>query len=1377
MRNYIILILTNLFILPFGQLIAQDYTVDVQTYGIEEGLLHREVQTVFEDKNGFLWIGGFKGLQRFDGHDFKTWTKADRTGLIYYISTIGQDDEGWLWLWNNDLLQFVFLHPETEVILTEEERFGNDFPIFVEQGNLKTWNNQQCSIPTNRKGQLFFSTKDGRIISYDSQTGFQFQKIENNLSIQLEFCDNQDNIWVFSRDNGLFKINSEGKILNTYPIEKDMEAGNYSFWNEEFYFLQSYYSEPGPEPSPAKIMKVDAAGNLHFVRNSKTGWYVFDGNFWNNNPKVGWEIYDISQTKILHTLKKEDYPIALFETSYIPYQDSRGNFWIYGNYGLCKVKFQKSRFRKYFAFDNENDKPFYNAARGIWVEEDTIFTNFEKSATVRINRKNRNDWQVLNTENWARPLIRKENGDLWIGYPFFIESVTSTGKSIQKVAPKEGQAISGIWSFYEDDYGKLLIGSGDELFFKDKQASFLRLYEPAEDPFGFKARRGAIQSIIGDEGNLVWFCSWTGLYLFDTKSEKILARYASDEKDEFYLPANLFYFLYKDKEGIYWIGTSEGLIRWTGDGGRWTETGNRELTTGNRLFTRKDGLSNDVIYAIFEDNHNRLWMSSDHGIMSIDKETFDVKTYLEKDGISHHEFNRTSQFQTEDGTIYFGGLNGITAFHPDDFITEAKDYPQLLISDYEIFDGEEEKLLNKVGELRQTKTINFHPNDRFFRLKFVLPTFEDISQILYAWKVEGVDSDWNYQKENNIQIGVLPHGNHILRIKGQSGGGGWSPHELAIQVNVIKPFYLQLWFILLSVLTLILGVYLFFKRRTRLLKQTQKLLETEIEKATSKIEAQAEELRETDKIKSRFFANVSHELRTPITLIQGPIQSALNSQKLDNRNFTLLYKAKENTKKLLRLVNEILDLTKLDAHKLELDETTVVFYTFLRRILSNFESHAASKAIDLVFNYDPSRELQIKLDIHKFEKILTNLLTNAFKFTPNSGQINIKVEDLGKDLRLIVKDTGRGIPPKDLSQIFNRFYQSSINKKAEGGLGIGLALSMEYIKLMNGKMWAESNTEGENRGSTFFVQFPKNELISMLSTEDAIALKGENEKSSNPKLSNENGASALHEHTILLVEDNPDLREYISFLLSPYYNVLMAENGKEGMERLTVDNGQLMEKTTNVDHLPSLIISDIMMPIMDGYEFLENVKKQDQFRHIPVIMLTARAELRDRLKALRIGVDDYLLKPFDEEELLTRIENLMLNYQERINMNGYDKAEASDTSVVPPKISKEDEDWLKELEEKLTENLSNTQYSIPQLAYDLAISERQLRRRIKQLTGLSTLHYFKEIRLQKARQLLEERQYKTIAQTASAVGFQNAKTFSRNFSQRFGKMPSDYLNS
>ena len=450
-------------------------------------------------------------------------------------------------------------------------------------------------------------------------------------------------------------------------------------------------------------------------------------------------------------------------------------------------------------------------------------------------------------------------------------------------------------------------------------------------------------------------------------------------------------------------------------------------------------------------------------------------------------------------------------------------------------------------------------------------------------------------------------------------------------------------------------------------------------------------------------------------------------------------------------------MTKFDAHKLVLEETAVVFYTFLRSIISNFESIAEIQSIELVFVYDVPKSLQIKVDKKKLQKILNNLLSNAFKFTPKKGKVIVHIRDLGKTIQISVKDTGRGIHAEDLPNVFNRFFQSSINKKAEGGLGIGLALSMESVQLMKGEMWAKSHINEIKTGSTFYLQFPKKEIIKMITTEEQVIINDEKKLITTPISFTENKSTEVKEETILIVEDNYDLRDYLSFILLPHYNIITAENGQEGLEKLAITNCQL-------------ILSDVMMPIMDGFDFLEKVKANDRTRGLPFIMLTARAESQTRLNALRIGVDDYLIKPFNEEELLVRVKNLIANYKER-KIFIAEESHDENSALLEPIISAPDQQWLEQAEKLILKEMGNGVFSNDYLADLLSISRDTLYKNIKIFTGLTPTKYARLIRLQKAKTLLA--QGKSVKEVSYEVGFQKPEYFSKLFKKEFGKLPSE----
>ncbi|MBK7936617.1 MAG: response regulator [Lewinellaceae bacterium] len=769
-----------------------------------------------------------------------------------------------------------------------------------------------------------------------------------------------------------------------------------------------------------------------------------------------------------------------------------------------------------------------------------------------------------------------------------------------------------------------------------------------------------------------------------------------------------------------------------------------------------------------------------------------------------------SHFQDSNGVMYFGGLNGITAFNPADFARDEKEtaHSPLKITTFQQLEGVSNKLEDRTEELLRTREIVIRPDDRFFNLELALLSYDETQLIQYAWKIEGLDEDWHYQKERNFNFGGVPYGTYRLRIKARAADGQWS-EEVALTVRVLRPWYLQWWFLILAALLLGAGIRVYIRRRHRQHILEQKKLEVLVAKATDRIEQdkktiekQAAELRHLDKIKSNFFANVSHELRTPLSLLLGPIGTMIKRKRLENQDFTLAKLAQLHAKQLLQLVNQILDLSKLESGKLELHESPVLLYPLLRRIVAAFESHADQRGIRFIFQFQPEKDLRILVDAAKLETILNNLFSNALKFTPSDagGTVGLAVENLAHTLRLTVSDTGRGIHPDDLPHVFNRFYQSAQpNAPTEGGTGIGLALCKELAELMQGRIWVESPEPGA--GSRFFLEIPQKEVLGVVTAEEGEAIE---EDETGPDVARPVTIAAGHkEHTVLVVEDNKSLRDYIQLILSEKYHVATAENGQEALLMMNDELGMMNDESgmmngnpkdsSFITHhssliihhssflTPHLIISDIMMPVMDGFQLLENLKNHAQYQHIPVIMLTARAEVQDQLRALRIGVDDYLLKPFEEEELLARVAALLEGFRgrERWRVEAAELPGAGAPAEVPEAIADEptasELAWLEELETLVRRELQNDQISVTWLAGRLYLGERQLQRRINRLTGLAPNAYIREVRLQEARRLLEQRQVQSLKEAAWAVGFRDEKHFSQIFRERFGKSPADLL--
>ncbi len=1344
---------------------GQSYTLSTRHYGPEEGLQHRSVKVVFEDKNGFIWLGNPSGLQRFDGHQFRTWSSENSSALIHDITNIGQDDEGWLWLWNAKKSTFIFLHAETNQIQTIKERFGDEFPIHKETPRAARWHQHLPGIPTDQDGRLYFGTTNpASIISYHSNTGFTSIPLPDMEQIEIHHVDEQNRLWA-NIGGSLLCLNTQGEILQRQPITPGKVVGSFNSWKGETYFVEGDEALSFNNPFPSSLFKIDSSGQKVFLR-TQTHSHLsrFLGGYHLDWTPTGWNIYAEDLETKCFFLDNHDYPVQFFDALHNMTIDAHGRIWIYGGWGLNQLEVRNSKFRKILYYDNFADRPFNNSTRGIYVSGDTLWCNFEQSfhASVELSTL---DWQSheVNTPSYAvRPA--SSNQYLWIGTDSGLKLFDrSKNEFIANYLDADGYSIQlPVWDIYTHVDGTVYIGQENGLMYKGKEDAAIHklTFEQAPDRPNSVPR--SIHQICSTIDGLLWLVAANGLYLYDPTSNKLLQRYAQDELGAAQLPADYFLHLHQDKDGTYWIGTNRGLLRWDGPKER-QDLGSSSFSS--KLFTREDGLSNNTIYAVYEDVYDNLWLSSDFGIMSFNKTNHNVQSYLPSDGISHQEFNRIAHFQAADSTIYFGSLNGITAFHPDDFREkDPLDDIQLVLTKFELLSDKEGGLVEHTAQLWADPQITFRPTDRLIRLQFALLAFEEVNRVQYAWRVDGIDQDWNFQKENTLQISQLPYGTYTLRIKAQSGTGKWVDQELVYELEVLRPFYLQNWFVAMLITLTVLAVAGVFRWRTRQLHARKQELEREVLSAIQRIaqdkeviEQQAAELRRLDEAKSHFFINISHELRTPLTLILGPIKDLMQRMKLSSHERSQLESAQAGGQNLLKLVNSIMDLARADAGHLELKEQGVRLESFLLNLTSYFAPFAESKGVDLSLEYLLDPELTVLLDQEKLYTIISNLVSNALKFTARDGKITITASNRDSLLRISVLDTGAGISPEGLPFVFDRFYQ--VSQSAEGGTGIGLALCKEYANVMLANLTAESTL---GVGSEFRLELPL-KLAEAKSSAPPVK-RGVPFEAATPSPTSNGHASQvdkLTERTILIVEDNLLLQEYLVRILSDHFQTQTVENGQLALDYL--QNGG------NCD----LILTDVMMPEMDGFTLVSLLKEDPQLQYKPVIVLTALADQLAKMEGLRIGIDDYLTKPFSDEELLTRVINLLQNTQLRLDW----LKEEHTASEQPPSAqngeAESTQSWLAKLEQLIQSQIGDYQFSVESLAEQLSMSRTQLFRRLKELTGLSPNQYIREIRLQTARRLLESHSGLSIREVAQQVGISKPSYFSERYHKRFGKRPSE----
>lgn len=1383
---------------------AQHYLANIQHYDITQGISHREVFAIHEDEQGFIWLGTKYGLNRFDGKEFKWFTK-EKNGLaantIHYIKADGMGNL-WLfetvsWFYLEDIKSVSILNLKTEKITVLDE---NNFPV--------PWSSMKNILP-NPKGGFYIGTTNGQLLKYHGETGFSSIPTPQIQTFIPFVWSPKHTIWGLTENRHIAEIDTLGQIVQIFQssrfqnyqrlelLHQDEQGRIWFATLKELLVQVETQKEIFAIDDKSELTMEEAVPQMTFnTRDAFTKVFIDKKKelFWHKgNPQL-WVTN--GQNEIVYDFLEKHPDIAKSDIRTI-YFDKANRAWIGTFYGLYLVDLYQSPFQKYlYLAPEQNQTNDFFSCRSILDKKDTVWINTyqglhffdkQKKTTGVVPRFQYLDpiEQVEHTYFvFSHALMDDKDGTLWVG-----------DKGIARLDKKEAMptifpyALSMfkdrrpgmIWSLAKDANGKIWVGTEQGLGYLDTLTNDIKLFEP--DPVHQDLQNAQINALVKSPDGFIFLGTNKGLFQLKPETGE-LQRFWTEGTDSHYLPSSDIRHLHFDKQGIMWLASyGSGLIRVI----------RKPEKFAIQSFTIADGLSNNNLYAVYEDKNDNLWISSDFGIIQFNKTTHQSKAFLPKDGTSHHEFNTTSHHQATDGKIYFGSLNGVTAFYPDEVLKnqESFDVP-LVITQCQQFDKAANKIIDKRLEVVQTKTIQLRPNEVFFDLKFALLHYQNPDQIRYAYQLteKGQQEDnWTFIKDGAIRFSGLPYGDYQLFIKGQGPDGRFSTQEIELSIHVLKPIYLQTWFMVLSILLFLGSIYFYYKKRTRDLKWQQQRLQQMVEERTQIIQQQNEqlkkdkltigqqtaELRQLDTMKSRFFANVSHELRTPLTLMLAPIANTLQENKLTNRAYTNLLLAQRNGQRINKMINEILDLNKLEAGKLDVHFHKTVWYNFLKSIIASFESLANQKQINFHFEYQGNKYLQVLIDQKKTEIILFNLMSNAFKFTPNRGKVEMIATDGGAYLEISIADTGRGIHPVDLPHIFNRFYQTKQkNSAAEGGTGIGLALSKAFIQLLGGTIKVVSQLQ---KGTTFIVQIPKKEVIAQITTEEASSISFKEDNFQHKHILEQPALQTNHnmpseKATILLVEDNRDLRLFISSLLEEQYQMISAENGQMGWEKLGKQQ-------------PHLIISDIMMPIMDGYQLVEKVKSDEQLRQIPIIILTARAGLDDKIKALRIGVDDYLTKPFVAEELFARIENLLKNAQNRqlalTEIPSMPEEEAakepaqaqsmSELKTITPEL----QSWLQELETKVLENIEDTSYTLDRLAFEMAISKRQLARRIKKLVGVSPREYLKTIRYTKARSLLENQTYQTVKAVAYSVGLKDVVHFSRQFRDRFGKFPSEYL--
>ena len=781
----------------------------------------------------------------------------------------------------------------------------------------------------------------------------------------------------------------------------------------------------------------------------------------------------------------------------------------------------------------------------------------------------------------------------------------------------------------------------------------------------------------------------------------------------------------EDRKGLIWFGSSiDGLLSYN------------PATKNLVIYNEDKELPSNNVTSIVEDSEGYLWISTDKGLAKLDNGKF--KTYTSKDGLPGNVFNYHSFLKDSKGELFFGGYNGLVSFKPEEII-ENKEIPTLVFTRLKLFNkdveiNDETQLLSK--SILKTKKITFSHAQNTFTIDFTALNFVKSRKNKFAFKLEGFDEKWTDLESPSVNFNNLPSGTYTLLVKGTNNDGVWNPTPQKIIIQINPPFWKTWWaylFYLIIVAGLLFVVVRFLLMRALLKKEN-----------------------EIHQLKLAFFTNVSHEIRTPLTLIMAPLERLIQDN-FDNRNLNRqLLDVNKNVKRLYRLVNELMDFRKVDSGKMKLNITVENLVNYIKEIYLSFQDMALKKNITFTFNSEAD-DIPLYFDKDQLEKVIFNLLSNAFKFVNDKGAITIQISLADDRVLVKIADTGAGIPKESIPKLFTEFYQAGNAEQRNAGTGIGLALSKRIANLHHGDLFLdlkETDTCFCLVLKTGTGHFKKDELKGVNDPENLTAYQLQTEV--DELIDVEPLKLKLEGPVILVAEDNHDLRKFMVQTLSRAYTVIECENGAEAFKIAT-------------ENIPDIVISDIMMPVMDGLELCRSIKTDKRTSHIPVVLLTARSGDIHELEGLKTGADIYLTKPFSLRKLELIIENLITT-QENMRKMFSQHLTLQPSNVI---IESADHEFLTRILNLIEANISNTDYNVNQFAAEIGMSTPIFYKKVKALTGLTVNNFIKSIKLKRAVQLLQQKEY-NVSEVAYMVGFTDPKYFSKEFNKQYGKTPSKF---
>ena len=1366
--------------------------IDFKHITTKDGLSQSDVNDIYQDKFGYMWFGTHDGLNKYDGYGFTVYNPdSERPGSINsnLIYKILGDDEGNLWIGTTGS-GLNFFNATTGKFVNYRHREGDRSSLSSDH---------ITTLYLDSKERLWIGSRNGLDMLDLSlpPKDFVFQHFN---SVQTPFIAGWDGTMVhtiFEDKNGQLLV---GSASGLFKLAKDPNGKDY---------FASITNSIGLPNAPVRDVSEDSLGRLLVATgqgvygqvkgNGEMLQKFYDGNFSTLLVDLDNRIWLGSNDGLLLFENTSGDTLPKFTDRFVYdsrnpasiskniikslFLDSTGIIWIGTNGGGVNT-FDPGR-KKFRHIRNTSDPNSlsYDKIRAMYEDSNgTLWIGTEGGGVNMLNKKNDNGsysaFKHFNSIQRTFALTETQMGSkkvLFIGTegsPGLLQlDVSNPNKVLESnLVPQE--FLGGVFSLLTDSEQNIWIGtygSGVHRWMHTKNEG---VYE--KEVFSHYTHSAnsvpsdIIRSILEDGQGNIWLATGNGLCMISAqeryKKRPQFVTYKNDPDNSSSLSHNYILSLYESKSGDLWIGTFGGglnkLIKGTDD-----------LDPTFVSYSEKNGLPNNVIKGILEDSNGNIWFSTNKGLSQFDPKTEQFKNYNESDGLQDNEFQELACVKRSDGEMLFGGINGFNAFYPDEI--GINEYPaKTVITDLMIFNesveiGEEingRVILDK--NINKTDKILLEYGENNFSFEFAALHYAAPSKNQFAYMLEGFDTGWTETtaKKRFATYTNLAPGKYTFKVKASNNDGFWDQDPTQLMVVIAPPW----WFThtaYVAYFLMILALLWLFYRYTFI--RTSKKHQLELE------HVEKEKSEELQKIKLEFFTNISHEFRTPLTLIKGPLEYLQkNIGKLDSKalaeQYALMHK---NTDYLLRLVGQLLDFRKLNQGKMRLVMRNSDIVAFIKEVAEPFQFMAHKQSID--FGIDaPAPQLMTWFDHDAMEKIINNLLSNAFKFTHNGGQIRIKISEKvrhGQNQIVIqVKDTGMGIPKDKIASIFERFHtakeDSSINRE---GMGIGLSFTKNLIELHQGIIEVKSKA---NLGTKFKVWLPKEkeafvniEEISCkdVSDNDFLVRSSETESFAiglNDDLIDENLSKSRSKLPILLiVDDNPDIRSFIKQVLSKNYAIYEAENGEVGFD--------LAKKI-----MPNVVICDILMPIVDGIAFCKLMKEHQETSHIPIIILTAKSSQESEVQSLQLGVDEYLRKPFSFELLQLKLSNIVKRREQmRKRFNRDITLQPNEVTVTTM-----DEKFLSQAIQIVEKHMMNTDFNVEMMVSEMGLSRSNLYLKFKELTGLSSSEFIRNVRLKRAVQLFDQSDL-SVKEIMYMTGFNTASYFSKCFKKQFGVVPSEYV--